>query len=105
MEAYAYVLLVTYYIIKRWLPFCDRDMFLGIVLPMFVVFFLVYPMKYAHFRNILPIFTHSPFDMLISAKHSALEFLGFETILIFYPFIEKGKSLKDGPMLELLLAP
>ena len=43
--------------------------------------------------------------MLISAKHSALEFLGFETILIFYPFIEKGKSLKDGPMLELLLAP
>ena len=64
---------------------------------------LVYPMKYAHFRNILPIFTHSPFDMLISAKHSALEFLGFETILIFYPFIEKGKSLKDGPMLELLL--
>lgn len=68
--------------------------FWGIVLPMFVVFFLVYPMKYAHFRNILPIFTHSPFDMLISAKHSALEFLGFETILIFYPFIEKGKSLK-----------
>ena len=32
--------------------------------------------------------------MLISAKQSALEFLGFETILIFYPFIEKGKSLK-----------
>ena len=40
------------------------------------------------------LFLHSPFDMLISAKQSALEFLGFETILIFYPFIEKGKSLK-----------
>ena len=38
--------------------------------------------------------------MLISAKQSALEFLGFETILIFYPFIEKGKSLKDGLMQE-----
>ena len=94
METYPYVFISHLLHYKRWVPFCDRDMFWGIVLPLFVVFFLVYPMKYAHFRNILPIFTHSPFDMLISAKQSALEFLGFETILIFYPFIEKGKSLK-----------
>ncbi|PHD56288.1 GerAB/ArcD/ProY family transporter [Bacillus wiedmannii] len=87
-------LLVTYYTIKGGFRSVTGICFWGVVLPIFVVFFLIYPMKYAHFRNILPIFTHSPFDMLISAKHSALEFLGFETILIFYPFIEKGKSLK-----------
>ena len=87
-------LLVTYYIIKGGFRSVTGICFWGVILPIFVVFFLIYPMKYAHFRNILPIFTHSPTDMLISAKQSALEFLGFETILIFYPFIEKGKSLK-----------
>ena len=50
-------------------------------------------MKHAHVRNIFPIFTHSPLDILYSAKASALEFLGFEAILIFYPLIKKGKSL------------
>ncbi len=42
--------------------------------------------------------------MLISAKQSALEFLGFETILIFYPFIEKGKSLKRWAHAGIFLA-
>ncbi len=49
----------------------DRIWFLGIVLPYVSLdCFLVYPMKYAHFRNILPVYTFT-FDMLISAKHSA----------------------------------
>ena len=48
-------LLVTYYIIKGGFRSVTGICFWGIVLPIFVVFFLVYPMKYAHFRNILPI--------------------------------------------------
>ncbi|TKI87690.1 GerAB/ArcD/ProY family transporter [Bacillus mycoides] len=87
-------LLVTYYAIKGGFRSVTGICFWGIVLPIFVVLFLAFPMKYAHFRNILPVLTHSPVEILTSAKASALEFLGFEAILIFYPLIEKGKSLK-----------
>ncbi|KFM98518.1 spore gernimation protein GerB [Bacillus clarus] len=87
-------LLVTYYVIKGGFRSVTGICFLGILLPIFVLFFLVFPMKYAHFRNILPILTHSPVEIINSTKASALEFLGFEAILIFYPFLEKGKSLK-----------
>ncbi|KEK24234.1 GerAB/ArcD/ProY family transporter [Bacillus gaemokensis] len=87
-------LLVTYYVIKGGFRSVTGMCFWGIVLPIFVLLFLISPMKYAHFRNILPVFTHSPLNIMYSAKDSALEFLGFETLLIFYPFIEKGKSLK-----------
>jgi hypothetical protein len=84
---------VTYYVIKGGFRSVTGMCFWGVIIPIFVLFFLVFPMKYAHVRNILPIFTHSPADILYSAKASALEFLGFEAILIFYPLIKKGKSL------------
>ncbi|MBO1582206.1 GerAB/ArcD/ProY family transporter [Bacillus sp. XF8] len=87
-------LLVTYYIIKGGFRSVTGICFWGIVLPIFILFFLMFPMKYAHFRNILPIFTHSPLDIVESAKDSSLEFLGFEALLVFYPLLEKGKSLK-----------
>ena len=93
METYAYVFISHLLHYKRWLPFCDRDMFWGIVLPIFVVFFLIYPMKYAHFRNILPILHIHLLTCLYLQNNPHWNF-GFETILIFYPFIEKGKSLK-----------
>lgn len=87
-------LLVTYYIIKGGFRSVTGMCFWGVVLPIFVMFFLIFPMEYAHVRNILPIFTHSPLDIVKSAKDSTLEFLGFEALLFFYPLIEKGKSLK-----------
>ncbi len=87
-------LLVTYYALKGGFRSVTGICFWGTVLPIFVVLFLVFPLQYAHFRNILPIFIHSPIEMLQSAKDSSLEFLGFEAILVFYPFIEKGKSFK-----------
>ena len=46
-------------------------------------------MKYAHVRNIFPILNHSPLEILTSAKASALEFLGFEAILVFIHLLKK----------------
>ncbi|KAA0762100.1 GerAB/ArcD/ProY family transporter [Bacillus sp. SH5-2] len=86
-------LLVAYYIIRGGLRSVTGICFWGVIIPIFVLFFLVFPMKYAHVRNIFPILAHSPLEILNATKASALEFLGFEAILIFYPFIKKGKSI------------
>ena len=64
-------------------------MFWGVIIPIFVLFFLVFPMKYAHVRNIFPILTHSPLDILTATKASALEFLGFEAILVFIHLLKR----------------
>ncbi|AIK40214.1 GerAB/ArcD/ProY family transporter [Bacillus pseudomycoides] len=87
-------LFIIFYVIKGGFRSVTGICFWGIIIPFFVIFFLIFPMKYAHFRNILPILTHSPLQIFQSAKDSILEFLGFEALLFVYPLIEKGKSLK-----------
>ena len=57
--------------------------------------FLVFPMKYAHVRNIFPILNHSPLEILNATKASALEFLGFNNPC-FYPFIKKEIAKQMG---------
>ena len=83
-------LLVAYYIIRGGFRSVTGICFWGVIIPIFVLLFLVFPMKYAHVRNIFPILNHSPLEIL-NSKASALEFLGFNNPC-FYPFIKK-KSL------------
>ncbi|WP_436371440.1 GerAB/ArcD/ProY family transporter [Cytobacillus sp. BC1816] len=68
--------------------------YLGILygLPLLLVKF--YPLQYADYGNLLPIFNASPADLFKASKEMTLNFLGFETLFMFYPFI------KDGPKSE-----
>lgn len=86
-------ILVMYYILAGGFRSLTGICFFGVVLPIFILLFLGFPLQYANFRNVLPIFTHSPADILQSAKGASLEFLGFETLLLFYPLIRKEKSV------------
>ena len=85
-------LLVAYYIIRGGFRSVTGICFWGVIIPIFVLLFLVFPMKYAHVRNIFPILNHSPLEILNATKASALEFLGFEAILVFIHLLKK-KSL------------
>lgn len=49
-------------------------------------------MKYAEFTNLLPIFDHSILDILKGVQDNSLTMIGFEMILIFYPFIKDAKT-------------
>ncbi|WP_223193053.1 GerAB/ArcD/ProY family transporter [Paenibacillus sedimenti] len=45
--------------------------------------------------NLLPLLNHTATDILLSSKSMVFEYLGFETLLIFYPFIKTpAKSQK-----------
>ena len=56
-------------------------------LPIFLTF--LFPLKFAHFSNLLPIMDHSVIEILSSARKATLSMSGFELLLIFYPFIKR----------------
>lgn len=87
-------LFIIYYILAGGFRSVTGICFFSVMLPILVTFFLIFPLQYANFRNVLPIFTHSFTDILKSAKAASLEFLGIEALLLFYPLIRKEKSVK-----------
>ncbi|WP_157801882.1 GerAB/ArcD/ProY family transporter [Gracilibacillus salitolerans] len=69
--------------------------FLGVVLPSILLLTLYFPLQYANFRNLMPVFNHSILEIAQSSKASSLIFIGFESLLIYFPFIKHpSKSAK-----------
>jgi spore germination protein (amino acid permease) len=70
--------------------------FLGFLMALIFIIpenMLVFP--YTHPENLMPLFNHSITDILLSSKSMLYQFLGFEALLLFYPFIKSpAKSQK-----------
>jgi spore germination protein AB len=66
--------------------------FLGVVIPLGLIFLLIYPLEYTHFSNLLPVFDERMKDYFTASKNMMLSYLGFETLLVFYPFIKNAKK-------------
>lgn len=85
-------LLLTYYVVSGGFRTVTGVGFLGVVLPIYLLFTLWFPLEFANFRNLLPIYDHSIKEISISTKASALSFLGFEALFMFYPFIKQPEK-------------
>lgn len=72
------------------------------LIPIILVFVLGYTLKFSHFSNLQPFFNHDIKEILLSSKEGIISFVGFETVLLFFPFIKKGKSTKRWAHLGLL---
>lgn len=83
-----FTLVLTYYIILGGFRTVTGISFFSVVLPAYIVLLVFYPLEYAHVRNLIPIMNHSLTEILKSTKDMSLSILGFETLLIFYPFIK-----------------
>lgn len=57
-------------------------------------FTLFFPLSYAHYDNLLPMFQHSPWAIALSTQKMILNYEGFGLLLIFYPFIKRPKKAK-----------
>lgn len=77
--------------------------FLGTVIPSYLVFTFGFALNYGDFTNLLPIFDHSFGEMIKSGYHMSLSYLGFEGLLIFYPFIKKPEQSKKWVHIGLLV--
>jgi spore germination protein (amino acid permease) len=85
-------LLLVYYIIDGGFRVVTGISFLGIVIPLFLGFTIVFPLEFAHYENLLPVFDQSIVEYLQSTKVMLFSFLGFETLFFYYPFIKNPEK-------------
>jgi hypothetical protein len=50
-----------------------------------------YPLEYAQFSNLLPFTTPSGTNTFLATKQMVPSYIGFQLLLVFYPFIENAK--------------
>jgi spore germination protein AB len=86
------VLMIVFYIVNGGLRTVTGIAVLGVVLPGYLLFSLFYPLKYANFVNLLPIFDHSALEIIKSTKQVTLSILGFETLFFYYPFFKEARK-------------
>jgi spore germination protein AB len=87
----AVFLLLSVYIVFGGFRTVAGIAFFCIVLPSYLLLTFGFALKYAEFRNLLPMFDHSMKEYMTSAYNMSLTYIGFEIPIFFYPFI------KDAP--------
>jgi spore germination protein (amino acid permease) len=85
-------LIAVYYIIAGGFRTVTGVCFLGVVIPFYLIFTFLAPLEFANYRNLLPIFDHSVKELALSVKTMTLSYLGFELLLIYYPFFKKPET-------------
>ncbi|WP_249597995.1 GerAB/ArcD/ProY family transporter [Peribacillus frigoritolerans] len=91
--AFAVVFMVLiYYIHTGGFRTITGIAFLSVLLTYWLLFVLFYVMKYSEFTNLLPVFHHTLLDILKGTRSTSLTLLGFEMIVMYYPFIKNAKT-------------
>lgn len=96
------LVVVIYYIVSGGFRVLTGLCFFGFVVGSILVLLLFYPLKHAEVNNLLPVFNHSFIDILKSSKSASFLFVGFETLLIYLPFIKDPQKSKKWAHLALL---
>jgi spore germination protein (amino acid permease) len=76
--------------------------FFGSVLPAYLIFTFLFTIPYADVRNLLPIFDHSIMDLIRASYQMSFTYLGYEVLLIVYPFIKEPQKSKKWAHLSVL---
>ncbi|MGE6375828.1 GerAB/ArcD/ProY family transporter [Peribacillus muralis] len=85
-------LILIYYIISGGFRTVTGIAFLTILISYWLLLFPFYGIKYSDFTGVLPIFDHSILDILKGTRSISLTMLGFEMLLMYYPFIKKAET-------------
>ncbi|WP_102349106.1 GerAB/ArcD/ProY family transporter [Bacillus sp. Marseille-P3661] len=95
METWSFALvfmLLTYYIVMGGFRTVTGICFFSLVLPSYLMFTFLYPIEFARWENLLPILETDIMPLFKASLNMTLSYLGFSTLLIFYPFIEEGQK-------------
>ncbi|MBO1511225.1 GerAB/ArcD/ProY family transporter [Metabacillus bambusae] len=86
------IVLATTYIVSGGFRVVTGMCFWGVVLPSILFITLYFPLKYANWNNLLPLFNHNFVDYIVSAKQTIFNYLGPELLLIYFPFIKNNNN-------------
>ncbi|MCC9087392.1 GerAB/ArcD/ProY family transporter [Bacillus sp. A015] len=97
------LLLLVYYIHTGGFRTIAGWAYFSIVLTYWMTFICFYVMKYSHIRFMFPMFDHSFSQIMAGVKDASLSMFGFETLLVYYPFIKNAKTSQKFAHLGALL--
>ncbi|MEK3887813.1 GerAB/ArcD/ProY family transporter [Bacillus sp. FSL K6-3431] len=95
-------LLLAIYIVNGGFRTIVGISFFSVVLPFYIYFVFLFTIPYSDYSDFLPLLSHSFKDIFKASMHLSISYLGYETLLIFYPFIQNGKDSKKWAHLALL---
>lgn len=68
--------------------------FFGTVLPSYLILTFGYTVPYSDYHNLFPIFEHKISEFLIASRDMSLTYIGYETLLIYYPYLKNPEKSK-----------
>ncbi|MFP7299671.1 GerAB/ArcD/ProY family transporter [Neobacillus niacini] len=89
--AFAFLLLVIY-ITYGGFRTVTGIAFFSVILPFYIALLFVIIIPYSDYTNLLPIFDHSVKELLLASRDMSFTVIGFETLLFYYPFIQKPEK-------------
>ncbi|MCK2000838.1 spore germination protein [[Brevibacterium] frigoritolerans] len=87
-------LILIYYINTGGFRTVTGIAFLSVIGSYWLLFVPLYGFKYADFTSFLPVFDHTLIEIMKGIKSISLSMLGFEMILMYYPFIKNAETSK-----------
>lgn len=97
------LVLLAFYIVYSGFRTVTGVAFFGLVLPSYLVFTFGFTFPYSDYRNLLPLFDASFMELVKGFQAMSLTLLGYESVLMFYPFIKEPKKAKKWAHLAVLL--
>lgn len=91
ISSWEYSLLLSvpiFYIIAGGFRVVTAIAYWGVIIPSIMLLSILYLLKFVDISYLLPIFQHGVKDHIISAKEALTMYQGFETVLVFFPFIK-----------------
>jgi spore germination protein (amino acid permease) len=85
------ILLLIYYAVSGGFRVIVGLCFFEVMMSLWIVVTLFFPLKYANFGNLSLIPTHSFSEIWAATQIMAFSYIGFETVLVYYPFIKDGQ--------------
>lgn len=76
--------------------------FFSVILSLWILLLLAFPLQFANFDFLFPLFEASLVDILMGAKQMTFTVVGFEIIYFVYPFLKEKKSVNKYMQLGLL---
>lgn len=95
-------LLLCMYIIFGGLRTVVGIAFFSFFLPFYIIYIQGFTIQYSDFRHFLPVFDHSFNDVMAASQSMKLSNMGYETILIYYPFIKNPNKARKWGQLSLI---
>ncbi|WP_310224058.1 GerAB/ArcD/ProY family transporter [Paenibacillus qinlingensis] len=94
---------IIFYIVSGGFRVLVGYCFFGVILSTLLPLFMYFNFKYGHLDNLMPIFNHSLSDFLSSFRYAGIMFMGFDTLLIYFPFIKSPEKNRKWAQLGLFV--